>query len=260
MRPGRALRVYQIIALLILGWLVGRIPSLLAEARLEQTNLAEALGLPSSARGTTGAAAAPAAGLPAAADLGTADLAARVAAQVAADVADATIARLLAAGWGPPGYRGASMPPQGWQAAPPARVLAPQETVVRIVTEARPPDPETVAALGWRLPPQPHAPAGANPRAASPGPTASTPREPDRRADAHALASRGYVQLKAGDRRAAVQSFSRALVLDPEAEQAEAWAAEVRRLTRRWAISAYSLSREGTSDALAAAPVLGGGQ
>jgi hypothetical protein len=258
-RPGRALRVYQIIALLFLGWLVGRLPGLVSEARLEQASLAESLGLVAAAPAAATTGAIRIADSPAD-HLAHADLAARVAAQVAADVADATIARLLAAGWGPPGYRAPPLPPPGWQAVPPARMSAPQESVVRIITEARPPDAETIAALGYQLPPQRPVPAGTEGRPASPAPAQSTTRTPASRTEAHALATRGYAQLKAGDRRAAAQSFSRALALDPEAEQATAWAAEVRRLTRRWAISAYSLSREGTSDPLAAAPVLGGGQ
>jgi hypothetical protein len=126
---------------------------------------------------------------------------------------------------------------------------------VRVITEARPPDAETLAALGWVLPPA----AGA-PRPATETVPAAPPAEPDNRLRAHALATLGYAQIRDGNRREGVQSLSRALLLDPEADQAAAWAADVRRLTRRWSVSTYSLSREGTGDPLAAGPVLGGGQ
>lgn len=251
-RPGRALRIYQIAGLLVLGWLAGRVPGLLAEARLEQAGLEAAVApVPPRGPGVEAASAPDAA----------ADLAARVAAQVAADVADATIARLLAAGWGPRGGIAPPSAPAEWIAAgqPRVRIAPPQESVVRIVTEARGPDPDSAAALGWRLPPQ-APPSGTQVPAPPPVSAPVAPGASDRSTAAHAIATRAYRELQAGDRRAAAQSFARALQLDPAADQAPAWTAELRRLTRRWGISAYSLSREGTSDPLAASPVLGGGQ
>lgn len=256
-QPGRALRVYQLLGMLALGWLIGRLPALSDARDAEERSLAAAM--------QTGAAPAPggpvAAPGPADAEAAerTARLAAEVAARVAADVADATIARLLAAGWAPraPAASAVSGAPLGRTA--PARTAAPPapaaETVVRIVTEARPPDAETLAALGWRIPAPTERPPAGETAASAPAGAA-----PDARARAHATATLGYEQLRRGERRAAARSLSRALELDPGAEQAAAWAADLRRLTRRWSASAYSLSREGTADPLAASPVLGGGQ
>ena len=93
-RHGRALRVYQLLAVLAAGWLAGRLPALLAENRAEEHALAQSLGV---AVGEGAGEGAPAAGT-VAVDGATADLAARVAAQVAAQVADETIRRLIAAG------------------------------------------------------------------------------------------------------------------------------------------------------------------
>ena len=50
--------------------------------------------------------------------------------------------------------------------------------------------------------------------------------------------------------------------MDPNAPQAESWRNDVKQLTRRWSGGGYVLTREGAGggDALAASPVLGGGQ
>ncbi len=251
-RPaGHALRVYQLLGMLVLGWMLGRLPAVLDDTRAEREGLAAALGAAGPSQPARDAASG---GQPRRDEREAAALAARVATEVAVAVADATVARLLAAGWGPP--------PRDTARAPlPAPAAAPPETVVRVIAEARPPDAETLAALGWRLPPAGEAAAR---EAAPPTPPAApaAPSAPpdDARARAHALATLGYRQLREGDRRQAVQSLSRALLLDPEAPEAAAWAADVRRLSKRWAVSAYSLSREGTGDPLAASPVLGGGQ
>lgn len=249
-REGSALRVYQIAAILALGWLAGRVPGLLSANHQEQQQLRAALGA-----GEAGAAGAPLAG-------GGADLAAEVAARVATQVAEQTVSRLIAAGWGPrtmpllemPAQRTAGalydMPPQG---------VPPRETVVRVVTEVAP------AQQAWAIPPAvPAALAGAGaaePPAAPQGPPQRAPAAGANAERAHRLATAGYAALRAGDRRQAVALLDEAARLAPGADGAAQWRADSAQLSKRWSIAGYVLSRSGgPSDPLAASPVLGGGQ
>lgn len=229
---GSALRVYQILFVLALGWLAGRLPGLLAENDAERHKLAEAMGVEtvrySSARP----------------DAETAQLAADVASRVAAEVADQTIRRLIAAGWAPPAGAG------------PASILqqaASRETVVRIVSETAPPPP-----YAWSLPPVAPVQATAVVPLAAVAPVPAATLTETR---AHQLATAGYAALKAGDRRQGVVLLHEAARLAPEAEGAAQWTADARQLTKRWTVAGYVLSRGGgIGDPLAASPVLGGGQ
>lgn len=101
----------------------------------------------------------------------------------------------------------------------------------------------------------------AAPGAALAGRIPTAPADPPAEAAAWALADRGYAALRAGDRRAAAESFQGALALAPGHPEARAWRAEERRLTRRLRLEAYSLLREAADTpggAVAASPVLGG--
>ncbi len=227
------MRTYQLVAILGVGWLLGRAPEILAENRAEAQRLHAAFG--------TASPAPPAA--PTSTD--TSELVARVAAEVAAQVAERTVAQLVAAGWGP-------------QAAEPQTIIfrdtvtprtANPEQVIRIVTETATPQPP--AGLNWQL----------SPSAETSPPPASTPPPLAANSDAYARASAGYAALAAGDRRRAASLLRAAHRADPDAPQAEAWAADLRRLEKRWSVSAYTLARDGgTGDPLAASPILGGGQ
>ena len=176
---GQALRVYQLLFVLAVGFLAGRVPALFEAGRTETAELARALDPNAAAPAGRPPPAAEEAGA-APSDL-PARIAAQVAARVAADVADATIARLLAAGWGPPETRGDRPTP----AAGPARAVspaAPAETVVRVVAEVRPPDAGTLSTLGWRLAPPASGPeGGGRHRPAPPTPAPRRRRGPDRR-------------------------------------------------------------------------------
>jgi len=252
LRSGSALRVYQILLILGVGWLAGRLPALFASNELEQGRLLEALkpGEPASAT--------PSILLPPA---DTAEIAAEVGAQVAAEVASRvaseTVARLIAAGWGPQ----SSQPPQQIIIQQPQADRS-KETVVRVITE----QPQQLAGLSYSLPPgQPANPSGqpasSAPSSAPPASQAATPSAKPASEKAYAQATAGYAALKAGDRREGVRLLSEAVLLDPSAPQAASWSADVKRLTRRWSIAAYTLARDGgNGDPLAASPVLGGGQ
>lgn len=235
-RQGHALRVYQILFVLALGWLAGRLPGLLDENASERDRLEVAMGVaqPSDRETMTGPDA-------------TARLAADVASQVAAEVADQTIRRLIAAGWAPPAH---NVPPAPYPAAPTSR-----ETIVRVVSESAP-----APLHAWSLPPAapetkatPEAPVATAPAATS----AATPTE----TRAHQMATAGYAALQAGDRRQAASLLKAAAQMAPEAEGASQWLADSRQLTKRWSVAGYVLSRGGgIGDPLAASPVLGGGQ
>jgi hypothetical protein len=230
-RQGHALRVYQILFVLALGWLAGRLPGLLAENDVEQLKLSQAMGVEQPyAR-------------PPASEVDTARLAADVASRVAAEVADQTISRLIAAGWAPPGAP-----------LPVAFPSAPRETVVRVVSETAP-----AQSYAWSLPPvaaTPEAPVAVAPAAQPQNPPGNEPAE-----RAHKLATSGYAALQAGDRKQAVALLNAAMRMAPEAPAAAQWQADVRQMTRRWSFGGYVLSRGGGgSDPLAASPVLGGGQ
>ena len=237
-RSGSALRVYQILFILGVGWLAGRVPALLADNSAEESRLMAALQ-PVEMSAPQGAGA----------SIDAAAIASQVAAQVAAQVANETVARLIAAGWGP---RGNAAPPQIIvQQLPAGRA---PETVVRVITESA---PAQLAGTSYSLPP--------GPSAASPSLQAPSNASPDAPAPhalaAYAAAAQGYVAIKAGNRREGVRQLSEAVLLDPTAPQATAWAADVKRLSRRWTLAAYTLAREGGSgDPVAASPVLGGGQ
>lgn len=79
----------------------------------------------------------------------------------------------------------------------------------------------------------------------------------------HGLASEAYARLAAGDKRGAAALFDAALATpgngsdDP---QRALWAAERRRLGKRWRGDIYSLFRDGGQVGPTASPVLGGGQ
>ena len=234
-RHGRALRAYQVLLVLLLGWAAGRLPGWLDDGAAEARRLETALGVG-------------AAGPAAAGEVDTARLAAEVAARVAAQVADETIARLVAAGWAPGGSRaGGELPPQ--RIILETRGGAPQESVVRVVTEVQQP---SLLDVRYDLPAGAAAKAAPVPAPAPSPPTAST--------EAHAAATAGYAAIRAGDYREGVRLLKAAQAMDPEAPEAKAWGADVRQLTKRWSIGAYALSRAGTGEALAASPVLGAGQ
>ncbi len=236
---GRALRVYQIAMLLLFGWALGRLPTLLSQGDAEAGRMRLAM------RGPVAEAVGEAVG-EAPASAGGADpalLAAEVAARVAAQVADETIARLIAAGWGP-----------GGGAPPPQRIIletrggAPQESVVRVVTEAQQP---SLLDVRYDLPKG--TAAAAPPTQAPAKPAGASP-------EAHAAATAGYAAIREGQYRAGVRLLTAAQAMDPKAPEAAAWAADAKQLTRRWSVGAYALSRAGTGEALAASPVLGAGQ
>lgn len=230
-RSGAALRAYQIVGVLLVGWLAGRLPQIWADNRAEESRLFDALGVKRETPRTA-----------------TADpnnIAAEVAARVAAEVANNTIAQLIAAGWGPRQEGGETIiireiPARGG------------ETTVRIVNEQAP--APQLQGVNYDLPPSGTAepPARHDPPPSRSETTATA---------AHAVASEGYAALSTGDKRRAVSLLQRAIRLDPQASQASAWGTDVRRLTKRWGLSAYTLSRgAGTGDALAASPVLGASQ
>jgi hypothetical protein len=231
-RNGRALRAYQVGLVLLLGWAAGRLPAWLDDGAAEVDRIETAMGL----------GAAPAA----ASEMDTARLAAEVAARVAAQVADETIARLVAAGWAPGGGSAQQLPPQ--RIILETRGGAPQESVVRVITEAQSPG---LLDVRYDLPEG--TPAAARPAPAEPAPAAAS-------AEAHAAATAGYAAIRAGDYGEGVRLLKSAQAIDPKAPEAASWAADVKQLTRRWSVGAYALSRAGTGEALAASPVLGAGQ
>jgi hypothetical protein len=236
---GRALRLWQVAGVLLLGWAAGRLPALLSDSEAEAERLRG---------GAIGDAPAVAATDP--------DLAARIAAAVASQVAAETVSRLVAAGWGPAGQPAAGSPSP---AQPPTQ--PPTQSVVRIVHESAGPPP---GAAGWVLqpmgaPPPPAAPAPPPaPDPASPLPTAEAPPPAPRREEAFALATGAYQALAAGRRREAADGLSRAIALDPEAPQASAWSKDLKSLTRHLSLGAFALVRNGSAgDPLAASPILG---
>lgn len=239
-RAGRAMKAYQIGLVLLVGWAAGRLPQWLSSSEVEEAQLAAVLQ-PAAARAESGSDGATA--------VMAAEVAARVAAQVAVQVADETVARLLAAGWAPRGE-----PPVQRIVLEAPRGFVPEQRV-RIVTEATP----QVLDIRYSLPPAsgaaPPAVAAVEPagKVVESAPRATSPA-------AHATASAGYDAIRAGEREQGVRLLRSAIAMDPDAPQAADWAAEVRQQTRRWSVAAYSLAREGSGEALAAAPVLGGGQ
>ncbi|MFQ3595805.1 MAG: hypothetical protein SNJ63_06795 [Sphingomonadaceae bacterium] len=258
-RTGRALRLYQVAGILLLGWLAGRLPDLFQRQATEDARLRATLApgdpVAGQAAATSGAV--------------TPVDAAALAAEVASQVASETVARLVAAGWGPrSGAASAPVaPPQMGHAPvqPAARQQAAPETVVRIVVDQQ----QAAQSPQWSM-----APIGAPPQEGRPGapdPVAMASRpdvEPaaakadrSRAEAAHALASEGYRAIQAGDRRTGAERLAQALATDPEAPQAEAWAADLRLLRKRLSLTFYALAREGAGgDAVAATPVLGGSQ
>ena len=241
-RQGHALRVYQILVVLALGWLAGRLPGLLSENDAEREKLSVAMGLEQ-----------PAAAAPAM-QADSMRIAAEVASRVAAEVADQTIRSLIAAGWSPPVATPAAMV---------GTMPPPRETVVRIVSEGAPAQaypPAYAPAYAWSLPPAAPEVSAATPPPPSP-PAASAPKATGPGQRAHAVASAGYAALQAGDRRRAAALLGEAARMAPEADGAAQWQADARQLTKRWSVAGYVLSRNGgVSDPLAASPVLGGGQ
>lgn len=238
------MKTYQILLILAFGWFIGRLPSLSADAHAERSSLMAA---------GTGIAPQPAL---TPAGMGEADIA-HMAADIAVRAAHETVVRLIDAGWGPMPVR--SMPP--W-AAPPSR---PAETIVRIVAQA-PPAVAAPAVKGWQLKPGDLATTDGGGAAAA-GRLAGTPppaRQPDAEAaadkNAYALAESGYRALRKGERAEAARLLSAAVAADPGADNAANWKADLRSIERHWALSFYTMAREGGGDPLAASPVLGGGQ
>ncbi|WP_448578668.1 hypothetical protein [Thermaurantiacus sp.] len=244
--PGRALRLYQVAGILLLGWMAGRLPDLLSQK-------------PAASRAGAGAAEA---GALAAGD------AAALAAAVASQVASETVARLVAAGWGPEGRQTSPAP----SAPSSPAVLQP---VILPIEQAPPPPSRKDPVAGYVLPPMGVTPVNGKPdaeRAAAPSarpdmaPPTAPARQPqaplkDRKAEAHARASRGYERLQAGDRRGAAQDLAAALAIAPEAAEAEAWKRDLRLLTRHVSASMFALFRTGSGgDPLSASPILGGTQ
>lgn len=233
-RHGRALRAYQVLLVLLVGWAAGRLPGWLDDGAAEARRLETALGV---------GAAVPAA----AAEGDTARLAAEVAARVAAQVADETIARLIAAGWAPGGGVAQQLPPQ--RIILETRGGPPQENVVRVVSEARAP---SLLDVRYDLP--------AGTAAQGPPVAAPQPGQPTASSEAHAAATAGYAAIRAGEYREGVRLLTAAQAMDPDAPEAKAWEADAKQLTKRWSVGAYALQRAGTGEALAASPVLGAGQ
>lgn len=236
-RQGYALRVYQILFVLALGWLAGRLPGLVAENDAEKDKLAAAFGVEQPydlQRAPAGDE--------------TARLAADVASRVAAEVADQTLRRLIAAGWAPPA--GSAMAPVS-----PVHAAIPRETVVRVISETAP------SPLAWNLPPSAPSLALVPETQVAAQPAAVVARPSSIEGRAHEVATRGYAALKAGDRRQAATLLAQAAGMAPDAAAAPQWVADARQLTKRWSIAGYVLSRGGgIGDPLAASPVLGGGQ
>lgn len=227
-RNGNALRSYQLLLVLGVGWLAGRLPDMMDGARAEQATLMTAMA---------GAQQQP---LPA--QMGVEEsrfLAAQIAADVASRVSRETVAGLIAAGWGP-------------RDQAPYQIIVQQPAPVRAVEVARETQPAApIAPLDWRLEPG---------TAIAEAPVAA-PRTAPAGSPGHALASSGYAALAEGDKRRAARQFSAALAAEPNAPQAEQWQADLRQLKRRWQVSAYTVAREGgVGDPLAASPVLGAGQ
>lgn len=238
-RSGSALRVYQIVAILALGWLAGRLPTLFADNDHEKNQLRAAIGASEES-------------IARAAD-GSSTLTTDAAARLAAEVAERTVSRLVAAGWGPPSLRTEMAAPRF------ASPLPPRETVVRVVTEAAPPP----MPQAWAMPPrEPAAPPADASSSAAPARAAAGPATADESAArAHGVATAGYEALRAGERKRAVALLDEAARLAPDADTAAQWQADAAQLRKRWSIAGYVLSRSGgVSDPLAASPVLGGGQ
>lgn len=242
---GSALRIYQITAILALGWLAGRLPDLWSANEVKQQQLRATLS--------------PLGADPAYAAVPTdATLAADMAARVAAQVAEQTISRLIAAGWGP------ALPGGSFE----QRAGVARETVVRAVTEVAP-SPAQPAFQGWSIAPAAApatsdyilSPVPAEPAAMAQAPTPVPTINPGAQ-HAHQLATDGYAALQAGDRRKAASLLQQAVETAPNAQGAPQWRADAAQLTRRWSIAGYMLSRSGSgaNDPLAASPVLGGGQ
>ena len=234
---GSAMRTYQILLVLGFGFLAGRLPALLEEGRSERDQLLAA------------AAPAPAATVGRDAELSL------LAAEVAARVSSETVARLIAAGWAPRGEEQRLIVQQ--LPAPPQRGT---ETVVRVVAE--PPR----ATAGWEIRPGdlPAQTAAVAPRLNSPTATSQQPAAKPAQAPpvspGYAFADAGYAALRKGEKAEAARQLEAALAADPNAPQAETWRADLRQLRKRWALSFYTMAREGAGDPLAASPVLGGGQ
>ncbi len=234
-KSGHALRAYQIILILAVGWGAGRLPQLLEDSSAERTRLEAAVG-GSEARAT--------AAMPE--PQGDVQTAAEVAARVAAGVAEETVARLIAAGWAPRGSEPVVIRVEQVAGRP-------QESVVRLAADPAP--PVRLSGLDYSLPPG-TTQARMALTAADPKPLPAA-----RTSAAHATASAGYAALKSGDRREGVRLLKAAVAMQPDAPEAEAWTADIRQQTRRWSLAGYSLARGGGSgDPLAASPVLGGGQ
>jgi hypothetical protein len=229
------MRVYHVLGILLVGWAAGRLPDLLRAMPVARLSPAQP--------GAAGPQAAPDA-------LGPADAAA-LAAAVASQVAGETVARLVAAGWGP------------GEAGHVAQAPPPSQRIEIVALPAAPPlAPAAIPdAAGFVLQPMaapsPVAPGPGDPAvAATPGPT---PQE--NQAKARALATQGYAALRRGERAEAARDLSAAIALAPDAPEAKAWSADLKAVTRHLSAGFYALLRDsGGGDPLAAAPILGSSQ
>ncbi len=256
-RSGSAMRTYQILLVLAFGWLLGRMPELLADEQAERASLhgAAATDGPVAGQLTPGSPSpipmAPLETGPTKADL------MQMAAEIAVRASNETMAQLLAAGWGPGKASGAAH-------------SRPTETVVRIVAPQVPP---AEPSHRWEL--KPGDPEFANLAPAPSGKRATVLADLPARAketklavesatsradEAYGLAEAGYQALRKGERAEAAGKLAAAIAADPAAPNAANWQADLKALTRHWAVSFYSVARDGGGDPLAASPVLGGGQ
>jgi hypothetical protein len=253
---GRPLRVVLLLGMGLGVWVMLRLPML--ERDLETTRR----GLAGESGGPEASAASPLtlASVTTAQDSG--DAVAIAEAEV--DVAAAELAlaqarlRLVRVRRGDAGVLRPEMaPPRHAQAAEPPR----------FAYSVPAPAPRQVAAAGGFVPDYGYAlpkPARGVKRTAATTAPSPLPVAPGKPEDAgHALATAAYARLQAGDKRGAAELFDAALATpaDSSNEQQRAlWAAERRRLGKRWRGEIYSLFRDGGQVGPTASPVLGGGQ
>jgi len=169
----------------------------------------------------------------------------------------------------------------GWE-QPPAAEVAYAAAALPVAPGAMPMTPQAVQVM-WLPPPPAPAPQAASPAkrvppaeivfldapgtqpakdvapaAAEPPPPPPSP--PTMLEQAWREASLAYTKLGAGDRAGAAEAFRLALSLAPDHPNAPLWAAERKRLTRRWRVETYAFLRpEGTPSLPAGTPVLGSG-
>lgn len=245
MAERRALRVYEMVLILGVGWLAGRLPQLVND--VSATERAFRHAAPRAETPTTPISAGQSALEP------RYDVEAMMAG-VAARVAQETVENLLAAGWQPVVKSGGS-------------AATVREVVVRTVDERR-----GRPGFFFDLPPGGHASSGENvgrvgqgrEEAAGRGQMAAAPPaagQGEASTPAYRTATEGYAAIAAGDRRKGARLLAQAAAQEPSSPRAAQWRADSARLTRHWTVAGYSLLRDGSGGlATAASPVLGGGQ